>query len=74
MKRASFTVNRPDPPPKIVLVRDTIEQAAMSSMINRFKGHESGQIELTVDDMTLRVERDSQCERADFSRIPQSLF
>lgn len=59
---------------EIVLARDTIEQAAMSSLINRFSGHESGHLELTADDKTLRVESDSQCERADFSGIPQSLF
>ena len=59
---------------EIVLARDVIEQATMSSLINRFNGHESGQLVLTVDDKTLHVESDSQCERADFSGIPQSLF
>jgi len=59
---------------EIVLARDTIEQGAMSSLINRFNGHETGHLELTVDAKTLLVESDSQCERTDFSGIPQSLF
>jgi len=59
---------------EIVLARDALDQGEMSSLINRFNGHESGYLELTAENKTLRVESDSQCSRADFSEIPQSLF